>query len=69
VSLANSPYTQKGSIDTRRDVPESEVEDWQIMSSDGKIQGGYSLRALFQYAERKGVHMNRTMRKQREQLV
>ena len=69
VSLANTPYTQHGDTDSRRDVPESEVEDWQIMTRDGRIQGGYSLRALFEHVERKGIHLNRTMRKQRAQFV
>jgi uncharacterized protein YegJ (DUF2314 family) len=69
VSLANTPYTQKGAIETRRDVSESEVEDWQIMKSDGRIKGGYSLRALFKHVERKGIHLNRTMRKQRAQFL
>jgi len=69
VSLANTPFTQKSPVDTRRDVPESEVEDWQIMTSDGRIKGGYSLRALFEHVERNGTHLNRTMRKQRAQFV
>jgi uncharacterized protein YegJ (DUF2314 family) len=34
VSLANTPYTQRGELPSRRDVPENEVEDWQIMLKD-----------------------------------
>ncbi len=69
VSLANTPYTQKGDVENRRDVPEAHVEDWQIMTRDGRIRGGYSLRALFDHVEAKGIHLNRTMRKQRAQFV
>jgi len=69
VSLANTPYTQKGDVENRRDVPEADVEDWQIMTRDGRIRGGYSLRALFDHVEAKGIHLNRTMRKQRAQFV
>jgi uncharacterized protein YegJ (DUF2314 family) len=69
VSLANSPCTQKGPIESRRDVPEEHVEDWQIMMPDGRIDGGFSLRALFEHVERNGIHLNRTMRKQRAQFV
>jgi len=69
VSLANSPYTQKGQTQTRRDVRESEVEDWQIMTSDDRIKGAYSLRALFEHLERNGARLNATMRKQRAQFL
>jgi uncharacterized protein YegJ (DUF2314 family) len=69
VSLANKPHTQKGKLDERRDVAEAEVEDWQIMTRDGRIRGGYSLRALFAYAERRRIRLNRTMRKQRAQFL
>lgn len=69
VSHANTPYTQTAPIETRRDVPESDVEDWQIMTSDGRIKGGFSLRALFEYVERNGIHLNRTMRTQRAQSL
>ena len=69
VSLANTPYTQKGELPPRRDVPEHEVEDWQIMRKDGRIRGAYSLIGAFCYLERKGVRLNRAMRKQRAQLI
>jgi uncharacterized protein YegJ (DUF2314 family) len=69
VSLASAPFTQASGADARRDVPASEVEDWQIMTPDGHIRGAYSLRALFEHLERKGVHLNRTMRQQRAQLL
>jgi uncharacterized protein YegJ (DUF2314 family) len=69
VSLANTPYTQKGAVENRRDVAETEVEDWQIMTRDGRIRGGYSLRALFDHVEANGIRLNRTMRKQRAQFV
>lgn len=69
VSLANTPYTQTGPIDSRRDVPEADVEDWQIMTPEGRIRGAYSLHAAFDQAERKGIAFNRTMRQQRAQLL
>lgn len=69
VSLANSPYTTNEEIAVRRDVRESEVEDWQIMRPDGRIEGGFSIRALFRHLEDNGIHINRTMRKQRAQLL
>jgi uncharacterized protein YegJ (DUF2314 family) len=65
VSLTNTPFTQTAAIDQRRDVAEADVEDWQIMTPEGRIKGGYSLRALFEHVERKGIRLNRTMRKQR----
>lgn len=68
VSLANAPVFQSP-VETRRDVPESEMEDWQIMRSDGRIEGGYSLRALFEHVDRNGIHLNRTMRRQRAQIM
>jgi len=69
VSLANTPHTQKGDVETRRDVPEADVEDWQIMTRDGRIRGGYTLRALFEHVDANGIHLNRTMRKQRAQFT
>ena len=69
VSLANTPYTQEGQIGTRRDVPESDVEDWQIMFPDGRIRGAFSTVAAFRYLDRTGVRMNSTLRKQRAQLI
>jgi uncharacterized protein YegJ (DUF2314 family) len=69
VSLANAPVTQKEALESRRDVPEAEVEDWQIMTPDGRIKGGFSLRALFEHVDRNGIHLNRTMRQQRSQFV
>ena len=69
VSLANTPHTQKGEVETRRDVPEADIEDWQIMTRDGRIRGGYTLRALFEHVDANGIHLNRTMRKQRAQFT
>ncbi|HEY1269107.1 MAG TPA: DUF2314 domain-containing protein [Candidatus Binatia bacterium] len=69
VSLANTPYTQAGPIESRRNVTEAEVEDWQIMLLNGRIRGAYSLRAAFRYLDRKKIRLNRTMRKQRSLLL
>jgi uncharacterized protein YegJ (DUF2314 family) len=69
VSLANTPYTQTGPLESRRDVPEADVEDWQIMTPEGRIRGAYSLRAAFEQAQSSGVRFNRTMRQQQAQLL
>jgi uncharacterized protein YegJ (DUF2314 family) len=69
VSLSNTPYTQTAAIENRRDIREGDVEDWQILLPNGSIQGGYSLRALFDHVERKGIRLNKTMRKQRAQFL
>jgi uncharacterized protein YegJ (DUF2314 family) len=68
VSLANTPVFQSP-VETRRDVPESEMEDWMIMRADGRIEGAYSTRALFEHVDRNGIQLNRTMRRQRAQLT
>ena len=39
------------------------------MTPDGRIRGGYSLRALFEHVERAGIRLTRTMRKQRAQFL
>ena len=64
-----SSCTQDGEFGKRRDVPESAVEDWRIMQVDGRIKGAYSYIAAFRYVERKGTRLNRTMRRQKAQLV
>ena len=69
VSLANSPHTQRAPLERRFDVSEADVEDWQIMTAEGRIKGAYSLRALFEHVDQKGIHLNRTMRKQRAQFL
>ena len=68
-SVVNTLATGTQSPPPRRDVALSEVEDWQIMAPDGAITGGYSMIGAFRYLDRKGVPMNRTMRRQRAQLV
>lgn len=69
VSLANVPMDQQESPDGRRDIPESELEDWQIMMPDNTIQGAYSLQALFKYRENQGEYLTPKMKKQKSQLV
>lgn len=69
VSLTNEPMDKDQETSGRRDVAISEVEDWQIMLPDGRIQGAYSLIALFQHYESKGNRLSRKMRKQRAQLI
>jgi len=69
VSIANVPYTQKGRFETRRDVAEKDVEDWQIMLPNGRIKGAYSFVGAFRYLQSKRQRLNRTLRKQRAQLI
>ncbi len=57
VSLANTPIDPKQTSDGRRDVPIDEVEDWQIMKPDGRIEGAYSLIALFRNRENSGKNL------------
>lgn len=69
VSLSNEPIDKDQASSGRRDVPVSEVEDWQIMLPDGKIKGAHSLIALFQHRESKGKRLSRKMQKQKAQLI
>ena len=69
VSLVNQPQTQEGEFEVQQDVPEDAVEDWQILHPDGRISGAYSTIASFQYLERTGVRLNRTMRKQKARFI
>ncbi|GMV90722.1 MAG: hypothetical protein AMXMBFR82_05000 [Candidatus Hydrogenedentota bacterium] len=69
VSLLNEPYSHEGELADLYDVPESAVEDWQILHSDGRVSGSYSTIASFRYLERTGVRLNRTMRKQKTRLI
>lgn len=69
VSLANEPFDAQQSSEGRRNIPVENVEDWQIMQSDGRIRGAYSLIALFQYHEMRGYKFSPRMKKQKDQLV
>lgn len=69
VSLANELATQRTPTETRRSVSETDVEDWQIMLPGGKIRGAYSISGAFKYLENRGARLNRTMRKQKAQLI
>lgn len=69
VSLANTPIDDQQPSEGRRDVPLSEVEDWQIMRPDGKIKGAHSLVALFRYHENHGVKLSPLMKQQKSQLL
>lgn len=69
VSLANQPVDDRAEVAGRRNVPQSEVEDWQIMQPDGKIRGAYSLIALFEYHARMGRRLSPRMKKQKSQLL
>lgn len=68
VTLANDPIDEEQDSEGRRDVPAEEVEDWQIMSPDGSIRGGYSIAALFAYWERLGNVLSPRMKEQKSML-
>jgi len=69
VSIVNEPYAQDGEFDIECDVSESKVEDWQILHPDGSMNGAFSTIASFRYIERKGIRLNRTMRRQKARLL
>jgi hypothetical protein len=69
VSPVNELYSKKREFGKRIDVPESAVEDWQIIQDDGRIKGAHTYVGAFQYLERTGVWLNRTLRKQKTLLV
>lgn len=69
VTLANDPIDRQQSADGRRNVPATEVEDWQIMHPDGTIRGAYSVIALFQHYEQSGRKLSPRMRQQKAQLL
>ncbi|HEY5894802.1 MAG TPA: DUF2314 domain-containing protein [Chthoniobacterales bacterium] len=69
VSLANAPFDDQQPADGRRDVPMTDVEDWQILHPDGRIKGAHSLIALFRYHENRGKKLSPKMKKQKAQLI
>lgn len=68
VSLVNTPSDEDQLSEGRRDVPLDDVEDWQIMSPDGSIQGAFSLIALFEYWEGAGNRLTPLMKIQKSLL-
>ena len=64
VTLDNDPFDPDQKTDGRRDVEETDVEDWQILQPDGQIKGAYSLMALIQHFESRGKLTSR-MREER----
>ncbi len=69
VSMANDPYDERQDANGRINIPIDDVEDWQIVQTDGRIKGAYSLIALFHYHERRGLKLSPLMKKQKSQLV
>jgi uncharacterized protein YegJ (DUF2314 family) len=68
VSLANEPIDEQEQSEGRRDVPVEDVEDWQIMSTDGSIRGAYSLAALFEYWTSQGNRLSPLMKEQKDNV-
>jgi uncharacterized protein YegJ (DUF2314 family) len=65
VSLANVPKDPKEPAQGRRDIAKDQVEDWQILQSDGRIKGAFSTIALFRNRENTGKPLTPKMRKQK----
>lgn len=69
VSLANQPKDHRVNVQVRRNVDAGDVEDWQILESDGRLRGAYSTIALFKLRERERKPLTPKMRKQRATLM
>ena len=69
VSLANVPKDLKESAEGRRDIGTAQVEDWQILQTNGQIKGAYSMIALFQYRQNNGKPLTPKMRKEKVRLI
>lgn len=69
VSVLPNPGMTPGDFAIEREVMESEVEDWQILNSDGCISGAFSTIASYRYLENRGVRLSRMMRKQKAKLL
>lgn len=69
VSLDNALFDETQDDSGRLNVPLAEVEDWQLVDSQGKIKGAYSLIACFKYWESEGNQLTPLMRKQRADLL
>ncbi|WP_165788860.1 DUF2314 domain-containing protein [Rubritalea profundi] len=69
VSLANEPIDDSEDYDGRQDVGIDQVQDWQIIDSDGSIRGAYSLIALFEYWGNQGKDLSPLMKLQKSQLT
>ncbi len=69
VTVLPNPGMTRCDYEIERVVMESEVEDWQILYSDGCISGAFSTIASYRYLENRGVRLSRTMRKQKAKLL
>ncbi len=63
VSLANDPVDEPVSDDSRKTVPVSEIEDWQVFVSDDEIRGGYSILAIAEIARQRGLRLSSKSRR------
>jgi len=69
VSLADTPVGPTEPQDVRRDIPEEEVEDWQLRQPDGRIKGAHSMLVLFRYMENHGEKLTPEMQKLKTHLL
>jgi len=69
VTIANDLVDKTAGAENRIDIADSEIEDWQIVQSDGSLRGAYSLIALFRYHEGRGLKLSPKMMQQKKQLL
>jgi len=57
VRLVTPPVTHSGQLDRLYRCSTTDVEDWQVRDTLGKVHGGFSQRAMFAIARRDGVKL------------
>ena len=61
VRLVTPPVTHSGQLDRLYRCPLSDIEDWQVRDTSGKIYGGFTPRAMFAIARRDGVKLSKRL--------
>ena len=69
ILLVTPPVTHKGTVERRRLIHISEIEDWQITEPDGAIHGGFTQRVMFDIAHRDGIALPKKLREMEAQYV
>jgi uncharacterized protein YegJ (DUF2314 family) len=57
VRLVTPPVTHSGHLDRLHRCTIDDVEDWQVRDGSGKVQGGFTQRAMYAIARRDGVKL------------
>lgn len=57
IRLVTPPITHSGRLNRLRTCDLSDVEDWQVRDTSGKIHGGFTHRAMFAIARRDGIEL------------